>query len=723
MKVAKRSGAPLQQAAKRRKTASEKKGKDKAADRPVIPIPVADDDDDSNLSEQDLDLLENYGVGAGFLKSLDQDGIARSKKETARLHQVNKPIRQKADTDDLPSIHSDSEGDDESWSSGIDHDELSSPTHDVSDDSDAEMPIKQMGGQPVEADTAESEDEDEEKPSLPVTTWKRLEDVSTGARFGRASVVDVLTKGSRKTRIQQAKDQIAGICQDIVAEPEMSLGLLRRLHVFASETVTSPSHPEPIKNDPMIRKLAILSQLAVFIDIIPGYRIRALTDQEKSEKGLVGVYQNYLRILEAELKAQSELTDAALQCLCTLLKKATHFNFIVNVMGCIVGRLSKKSWNKSSELCIDAVIHVFRADLTGQPSLELVRLLNRMIKERRYNIHPNVLSCLPFLRLKTELSVRASDSKTDKPAPVKNGKRPTGAARRKIGDAPHVSKKNAKILKENKEIEREFREAEAEVDREQRMSTQTETLKLLFVLYFSILKATYPTPLLPCALEGISKFAHLVNIDFFKDLLQVLKKLIQEDDEDDDELISSTHRRLLCIITAFDLLSGQGEALNIDLTDFVSHLYTIIPPLSLASDIDRPIAEHGGGTSSLANKLFRALDIVFSPRSLGATAPSWRSAAFAKRLLGASLHWPPTLALRSLNFVDGLILKDEKLENLLFTEERSLDGVYRPDIDDPQLCNPFGTSFWELYALRDNHYDTNVREEAQKIVSRAQAGH
>ncbi len=154
----------------------------------------------------------------------------------------------------------------------------------------------------------------------------------------------------------------------------------------------------------------------------------------------------------------------------------------------------------------------------------------------------------------------------------------------------------------------------------------------------------------------------------------------------------------------------------------MSHLYTIIQPLSLASDIDRPIAEQGGGTSSLANKLFRALDIVFSPRSLGATAPSWRSAAFAKRLLGASLHWPPALALRSLHFVDGLILKDEKLENLLFTEERSLDGIYRPDIDDPQLCNPFGTSFWELYALRDNHYDTNVREQAQKIISRAQAG-
>lgn len=70
-----------------------------------------------------------------------------------------------------------------------------------------------------------------------------------------------------------------------------------------------------MQNDVVIRKLAILSQLAVFKDIIPGYRIRALTEKEKSEKvsqmvartrdweqGLVGVYQSYLRSLEAELK-------------------------------------------------------------------------------------------------------------------------------------------------------------------------------------------------------------------------------------------------------------------------------------------------------------------------------------------------------------------------------------------------------------------------------------
>ena len=55
--------------------------------------------------------------------------------------------------------------------------------------------------------------------------------------------------------------------------------------------------------------------MAVFRDIIPGYRIRPLSDKEKAEKvsqivqrtrdfeqGLVGIYQLYLRTLEGELK-------------------------------------------------------------------------------------------------------------------------------------------------------------------------------------------------------------------------------------------------------------------------------------------------------------------------------------------------------------------------------------------------------------------------------------
>lgn len=118
-------------------------------------------------------------------------------------------------------------------------------------------------------------------------------------------------------------------------------------------------------------------------------------------------------------------------------------------------------------------------------------------------------------------------------------------------------------------------------------------------------------------------------------------------------------------------------------------------------------------TGSVADMLFVALDIVFSSR----TCPPWRSAAFAKRLLTASLNWPPNTILRVLDFVGGLVAKDSKLEALLSTEEdRTVDGIYRPDIDDPQLCNPFGTSFWELQVLQRRHFDPRVRKRALALT-------
>ncbi|EMD38522.1 hypothetical protein CERSUDRAFT_73003 [Gelatoporia subvermispora B] len=807
-----------------KRSTAKAKGKEKASERATIPIPaVQANDEEAELSEEDLDLLEEYGTAVTFLNRLDEKGIARSKKETERLHRLNKPTRAPL-KDDLPSIDSsDGEGEEEEedWSSGIGSDSEQPSEDEVVSESDAEssasgssrpvqrrkkkksnvdaempyetlprkrrsswepesnkdegierLPIKLADGR-VQKTTekvhivkgrAKSEPSDDDSEDVvPENPTPRREDVSTGARFGRPAVVDVIGNKSRKARIQGAKEQIAGICQDIVADPENSLGLLRRLHTFSLPEISTPSHPEPVPNDIVIRRLTILSQLAVFNDVIPGYRIRALTDKEKAEKvsqmvqrtrdweqGLVGVYQSYLRILEGEVKAKSELAETALQCMCTLLVDLTHFNFRVNLMNCIVANLSRKSWDKTSDLCLNALIKVFRADNTGVPSLEIVRVLNRMIKERKFNVHPEVLSCLFYLRLKTELGVRASETKADKEETLKpqKGRRGKGKAK---GDHVHLSKKAKKVYKERKEIEKEMREAEAEVDKEERAVTQTETLKLLFVLYFRILKNPRPTPLLPAALQGISKFSHLVNIDFFKDLLKVLKELMSRESEDDEDNVSQLDQgapdtrdiqhQLLCIVTAFELLSGQGvdlpaiarypnsflvlpgEALDIDLTDFISHLYAILPSLALMPDLETPPTSafksdvRVSKPQSTADMLFRALQLVFTPRTSASASPPWRSAAFAKRLLTCAMHWAPATAARAMDFVAMLVERDAKLEALLSTEDRSVNGAYRPDLDDPQLSNPFGTSFWELLLLSRTHWVAGVVDHARKVFA------
>jgi nucleolar complex protein 3 len=195
-------------------------------------------------------------------------------------------------------------------------------------------------------------------------------------------------------------------------------------------------------------------------------------------------------------------------------------------------------------------------------------------------------------------------------------------------------------------------------------------------------------------------------------------------------------------------MNFTGEALDIDLDEFINQLYALVLPLSLMADIDivpgpsqrqctsnvsgsgqsnsnndrgsspksKEITGDGSQSPSVGSMLFRALHLVFSPRM---RHPAWRSAAFAKRLLTASLNWPAGLVMQTLTLVRALLGQEPKLEALLPSADSESGGaggggVYRPDVDDPQVCNAFSTSWWELYTLRD-HWDANVREEAGKL--------
>ncbi|SJX63661.1 related to NOC3 protein, required for maturation and intranuclear transport of pre-ribosomes [Sporisorium reilianum f. sp. reilianum] len=614
-----------------------------------------------------------------------------------------------------------------------------------------------------------------------------------------------------------ARNQIASLSSQIVADPENSLGLLKRLAVFAGATVSAPpekipeiraeqaaakarggraaveARPVKVGVPPAVRQLAMLSMLAVFVDVLPGYRIRSLTEKEQEEKvgqdvarrrefeaGLVGVYRDFLELCEAELKAASvapnKLEKAAVKVFTTLAVRAVHFNFRTNILGVVVARMSRRRWGPDETACYDAIRTVVLSDLTGEISLEVVRLIHRMTKERRYKVNSHVLDVLLHLRLRDELGNKRSSTttSTDPDADAARAAREHAERRAAIkarekrgkaggkfsskdvrkGMATHLSKKQVKKQKQLREIEHEMKEAEATVDLEERERHQTETLKLVFVLYFTVLKrevGSVGLGVLESTMKGLSMYAHRVNVDFFRDLLSVLKHHISTNasllhdptsaahaDTDDSggsdtdgadnilldqtTLTTTIRHMIVALKTTFDLFLGQaeGSVLNLDLTDVLGHFYYVLFFLPFVSE------SHLTFTASASTVVDLALDALYAilVRSRTRFAPHVL-AAFAKRLAVVGLHLPLTASSgpkKVLRILAHLLTHQSTSSAvgqlaLLDLEDRSRNGTYASEggnLNTTGVLESGQTVLWELCLLKRSG-NAEVADEADRV--------
>ncbi|KAI8853921.1 CBF/Mak21 family-domain-containing protein [Chytridium lagenaria] len=520
---------------------------------------------------------------------------------------------------------------------------------------------------------------------------------------------------------------MAGIASALLESPEDHIGMLKSLREIGKT------------NDPVVQKFCLLTQLSVYRDIIPGYRIRPLTDLEKQQKvskdvkklrsyeeGLVSNYQAYLQQLEGALKhhlsdsptsvRDPSVATAAIRCMTELLTTVPHFNFRINLMTAVVGHMATRQPADIGVMCCNAVKRVFKSDVTGETSLEAVRLISKFVKARAFKVGPEVLGTFLHLRLKDELASVAEEEKEK------------AGGKRKRDEKVHMSKKARKVSKLEKEVQEEMKEAEAEVDREQRKRTHTETLKFVFTTYFRVLKGAKDSPLLPITLDGLSRFAHLINVDFFADLIKVLKEITFEQMKKFDEEVAdkgTTESALHCIVSAYRILSGQAEAINIDLRDFNSALYTLL--LRIAANPSSAFPPNTAVQSNNGSKLkhlkdekkkselelaFLGIDLSFSKRK---QIPITRAAAFVKRIMTVATALPAHGTLAAMSLVRNLFMSHSRLQQLLDAEERLGAGAYLPHLNDPELCNPFSATMWEVQILQD-HYHPAVRTLARYLA-------
>ncbi|XP_044276586.1 nucleolar complex protein 3 homolog isoform X3 [Varanus komodoensis] len=511
----------------------------------------------------------------------------------------------------------------------------------------------------------------------------------------------------RRKKLQEKKLQIAALASAILSDPENNIKKLKELRAMLME------------QDPnvavIVRKLVMISLLELFKDITPSYKIRALTEREKNtkvkketqklrefEEGLVSQYKFYLENLEQtvkdwkqrklkksnviSLKAYKGLAEVAVKCLCELLVTMPHFNFHNNIIVLIVPLMNDAS-KQISEMCCDAVKSLFKQDKLGFASLGVVKVISGLVKSRNYDVRPEVLKTLLHLRIK-EVEV-----KKDAEDIIPKKKFMSYKEKRK-----NLSRMQRKWKKAEEKLEQELLEVEASESAEKKLKLHTETLNIVFLTYFRILKKAQKSPVLPAVLEGLAKFAHLINLEFFDDLLLVLHSLIVSG-------VLSHRESLHCILSAFHILSGQGDVLNVDPLKFYTYLYKTLLNL------------HAGATNEEVAILLECLDLMLTKRRKQVSQQ--RALAFIKRLCTLALHVLPNSSIGILATNRTLIHVFPRTDLLLDNESQG-SGLYLPELDEPEYCNAQNTALWELHILQ-RHYHPVVQKFAAHLAAGAPA--
>jgi nucleolar complex protein 3 len=331
---------------------------------------------------------------------------------------------------------------------------------------------------------------------------------------------------------------------------------------------------------------------------------------------------------------------------------------------------------------------VFRGDLRGEVSMEATRLINHLVKSRKHNVKTDVVDVMLALRIK---NVNLDKEKAEELEMKKKE-----ARKRKLEAKAKDSKQERKRKKKLEGLEKELLEARGEEGKKVKDRYFTEVTKMVFLIYFRILKSFPKSNLMGSVLEGLSRFAHVINIEFFSDLVVVFKQLLSSGN-------LGLRDQLLTTSTVFAILSGQGEQLNIDPTSFYQVIYGALFSISATSC-----------TASTTGLALRSLhDMLVKRRKKVSKA---RVLAFTKRLGSVALQLEQGGAAGAVSVLRGLHTTHPVTAQLLDPEHEVGSGVFDPSLPDPEHCCASNTTAWE-HALLAAHYHPSVRALSEHVVA------
>ncbi|CAF0732006.1 unnamed protein product [Brachionus calyciflorus] len=560
------------------------------------------------------------------------------------------------------------------------------------------LPIKTKSGQLMKnIHTLEHDDDDKEEnvvESEQLIQEKVIEDEKP------KSVLDIIRE--KKEFFDKAKIRIAFLSRGILENPQSEMKKLKELRQMLSLPDVRQSY--------ILKKLIVVSLCEIFKDIIPSYKIRPWTEKENEQKigkdvqelkefeetllkqyklfldylndSIKGVYKSLYKSDSEKLTKQTEETvrSFGLICVrsaCQLLEKLNHFNYTNDLIEIVATQLTSKI-SEISKISSETIRNIFAMDKTLHLSLEVTQKITKILKQKSFGVRPDTLDIFLSLKLR-EIKVIEDDEKSKK---IKHKDK-----------MAKYSRTDRKKLKEKEQLAAELEEKKLSDRLKEKSRLQARILEQIFMIYFRILKKSPNFKLFPSVLEGLSKFAHLINLDFFEDLLKLMHEMIESDK-------LNFRSKLHCIKTIFIVLSGQGEALTIDPMKFYTSLYNILLQLSAASDLDNIYL------------LADCIDMMFLRRRK--QIPTARLLAFIKRLTIVSLQLEPTGAAVILNILRKLI-GINKSSDLLFDNEYQDSGIYNPELSEPDYSNSQNSALWEFHLMR-RHYNKMIVDDSSEFL-------
>ncbi|KAG6499254.1 nucleolar complex protein 3 homolog isoform X1 [Zingiber officinale] len=699
---------------------------------PDLPPEVADND--IEVSDEDLEFIGQNREYAGFLTKLDTKSIDRHVKRVAGH-----------ESDDLEALYEQRKRKASLLKQNDDDDKLQVDPVDA-------LPVKTLDGKleyrtvdrtKSEAITNEKDNTEENEKDMSVVKLTKKEKRLKIKKSRKEAKKEAKVEEKGNVGVEKLHTEVLAKVEEDLSAEELFRKKKIKLAEIGLQLLENPeenikSLKELLKNcddgNQNIVKLGLMSLLAVFKDIIPGYRIRLPTEKEMEmtvskavlkqrfyESTLLNSYKAYLAKLIAMEKKPS-LRQVAVRCLASLLDAVPHFNYRENILAIVIKNISSPD-DTIRKLCCNATKSIFlnEGKHGGEATFEAVRLIAQQVKIYECQLHPDSIEVLSSLTFDEDIG--KPDTQAEAVKIKKKGKWKTPDGSNKLQGSEKKKTRQESLAKTREEVTADFKSVSFAPDSRERKRMQSETLSAVFEIYFRILKHSTDShasrsttdaasfshgssslPLLAPCLKGLGKFSHLIDLDFMGDLMRCLKQLAGYSDHGTIQNPLSVSERLQCCIVAFRVMRNNLEALNIDLQDFFVQLYNLLLEY-------RPDRDQG-------EVLAEALKIMLCE---GKQHDMQRAAAFIKRLATFSLSYGSAEAMAALVTLKHLLQKNSKCRNLLENDAGggSLSGLvskYQPDATDPNLSGALGSVLWEL-SLLTKHYNSSISSMAASIMS------